>query len=231
MKKRVKCPNGNIGDDIEVEKPEVIVGHTERGVDHLSAHERNVEQALKIIKTESDLGYKNNKLLLQQTMKGSCDDDGNEGRLSEKASKRLKKSKGVCAVNLMFNPSSFTQTVENMFNVSYLVKKGDVQMSVREKDLKHDGVVLANAGPRCTFVKQQQYPQKHPLRLQPEAKEGQNSNNKKARQSIVVMNMKDWRSMIGAYGVEQSYMPHRTSDMKHEQAPPTAKPCGTNKQG
>jgi uncharacterized protein YkuJ len=39
----------------------------------------------------------------------------------------------VCAVKFLFNPKSFTQTVENIFSLSFLVKEGSAEAGVRDQ--------------------------------------------------------------------------------------------------
>ena len=48
-------------------------------------------------------------------------------------SKRLKKmgQDKICATQFLFNPQSFTQTVENIFSLSFLVKKGAAAVGIR----------------------------------------------------------------------------------------------------
>ena len=47
--------------------------------------------------------------------------------------KRAKKGAALkpCAVQFVMNPKSFTQTVENIFGLSFLVKKGNAEVGVR----------------------------------------------------------------------------------------------------
>ena len=56
---------------------------------------------------------------------------------TEKSVKKKKKSYKVnstCGVKFLFNPKSFTQTVENIFNVSFIVKHGQGEIGIRSLD-------------------------------------------------------------------------------------------------
>lgn len=198
VKQRAKPQRRRKEDDTaEEERPEDVKGHTERGVDHLSAHEKNVDVVLATLRKKSDYQYKTNKKRLQEKY-------GSE--IPPKATKKLKRGGGTCAVNLLFNPKSFTQTVENVFHYSYLVKKGSAQLTVRGKDVEYEGDILSKAGPLAAIVRHKKE-QSHPP----------------ARQSIVTLTMKDWRDMIDAYGVEKSDIPHRMGSKMKKMASPAAK--------
>mmetsp|Transcript_4803 Transcript_4803/g.12203 ORF Transcript_4803/g.12203 Transcript_4803/m.12203 type:complete len:401 (+) Transcript_4803:119-1321(+) len=186
VKQRAKRQTRRVDDDVEEEKPEDVKGHTERGVDHLSAHEKNVDVVLKTLSKSFTKEYKHKKQLIVEKT--------GEDEISSKARKRLKKGATLCAVNLLYNPRSFTQTVENMFHYSYLVKKGNAGLSVRNEDLEYDDVVIAEAGPRARPIDKKPDAGPHPA----------------AKQSVVALTMKNWRDMVEAYGVEESQVPHRS---------------------
>lgn len=60
----------------------------------------------------------------------------------KKFMKRIKKASASspCAVQFVMNPNSFTQTVENIFGLSFMVKKGDARVGVRSlEECKESG--------------------------------------------------------------------------------------------
>ena len=194
VKQRAKRQPRRPDDDVEEEKPEDVKGHTERNVDHLSAHEKNVDVVLKTLKKSFNNDYRQKKRLIAD--KAGKDD------ISSKATKKLKKGASLCAVNLLYNPRSFTQTVENMFHYSYLVKKGNAGLSVQKEELQYKDVVLAEAGPRA---------RPHEL------KEDSGVPHPAPKQAVVALTMKNWRDMVAAYGVSESQVPHRTGSKMKKQ--------------
>jgi non-structural maintenance of chromosomes element 4 len=192
VKQRAQRQARQMEDDAEEEKPEDVKGHTERGVDHLSAHEKNVEVVLKTLTKSVDSMHKRNKAAVASQY-------GDE--VLEKASKKLRKGAAVCAVNLLYNPKSFTQTVENMFHYSYLVKKGDAVFKVREKEEKYKDVTISKAGPIASTASKR------------------NSKRPPATQAVVTLTMKNWRDMIDAYDVEESSVPHRKGSKMKKTTP------------
>lgn len=87
--------------------------------------------------------------------------------------------------NLLMNPKSFTESVENLFHFSFLVKKGEAGLAV-ESDLEGGCPVTFQTG------------------LQNE-----NVNNNNSRQSIVTLDMNSWKDLIEAYDVDKCYVPNR----------------------
>mmetsp|Transcript_2346 Transcript_2346/g.4693 ORF Transcript_2346/g.4693 Transcript_2346/m.4693 type:complete len:418 (-) Transcript_2346:243-1496(-) len=113
-------------------------------------------------------------------------DDGRE--VQEKKKNFVKSNSQVNAVNCLFNPKSFTQTVENVFHFSFLVKEGFSGIKARSvEEVEEFGL---EPGPVIRPIK-----------------DGVDPGNPK--QAIVSLNMKDWRDMCNAYNVEASDVPHR----------------------
>ena len=116
---------------------------------------------------------------------------GSTEAVPKRALQRLRKHQDVCAVNLLFNSKSFTQTVENLYHYSFMVKEGKASLAVRDKkDLDKEGIFSVEGGPVAKLVKEQ-------------------SAFPPPRQAIVNLTMRDWRDLIEAYGVESSDVPHR----------------------
>lgn len=158
-------------DEEEEERPEEVKNQ-ETNADQLSAVERNMKIVNNVLKKRSkETAAKH----MEEISKLPEEEQG-------AARKRLKGSRGyeVDAIQYMFNPKSFTQTVENVFHFSFLVKKGTANICVRPD------------GPKVASIK--------------EIRE----TAPPARQAIVSLTMQDWRELCSAYNVEQSDIPHRT---------------------
>mmetsp|Transcript_15521 Transcript_15521/g.33385 ORF Transcript_15521/g.33385 Transcript_15521/m.33385 type:complete len:422 (-) Transcript_15521:89-1354(-) len=112
----------------------------------------------------------------------------NVREVQEKKKNFIKSNSQVNAVNCLFNPKSFTQTVENVFHFSFLVKEGFSGIKARSvEEVEEFGL---EPGPVIRPIKDGVDP-------------GQ------PKQAIVSLNMKDWRDMCNAYNVEASDVPHR----------------------
>jgi hypothetical protein len=193
----------NDADGAEEEKPEDIQGHTDRNEDNLSAVQQNIQAVADALVSKVDKGYRAKKVQLTELYRTK---DG--GVVPERALKKLKKHPDQCAIELLFNPQSFTQTVENIFHYSFLVKKGTAALSVRDKDVDLvdpeqvdvDGAdevdLTLKGGPVVKYVRARD--------VTPEP-----------RQAIVSLTMEEFRNLVEAYGIEQSDVPHRTGS-KHE---------------
>ena len=82
--------------------------------------------------------------------------------------------------------------MENVFHYSFLVKKGEASLRVRNEQQLCDGVTLPG-GPVAKYIKTENR-DVHPT----------------PKQAIVSLTMKDWRQIIQHYGIEKSNVPHRT---------------------
>jgi len=172
--------------DAEEERPDEIKGHTKRGADQLGAIQKNMHDMKAALKKKQGKSYMAKKRKIEEFY------GGNES-VPKKALSRLKKHQDICAVNLLFNPKSFTQTVENMYHYSFLVKEGTASLAVRnEKALDNEGNFSVDGGPVAKFLK-----------------ENRGGNDPPARQAIINLSMQDWRDLVEAYGVEKSDVPHR----------------------
>lgn len=158
-------------DDEEEERPE-DVKNQETNADQLSAVERNIAIVAKTLRNKSraDLKKRIDEIALLPEEE------------QEAARIQAKKIAGeTCAIQYMMNPKSFTQSVENMFHFSFLVKKGNAKFIIR------------NGKPKVAMNPEKNADQKPP-----------------AKQSVVAFTMRDWRRLCKAYKVKQSDIPHRT---------------------
>lgn len=193
VKQRAKRPRLQISEEeknAKEERPEDIQGHTKRGADQLSAVEQNIIDVSTALEKKVNRRYIAHKKKLKEKY-------GSREKIPLKVAKKLKKHTGACAVELLFNPKSFTQTVENMFHYSFLVKQGTAQLDVRESKVVDEGLEL-DGGPIARYTSLVQIESQPPC-----------------RQAIVSLTMKDWRDMIKAYDVKESDVPHREGSI-HE---------------
>jgi non-structural maintenance of chromosomes element 4 len=180
----------NDAEDAVMEKPEDVKGHTDRNEDNLSAVQKNIQAVGDALNAKVDRRYRACKAQLAEAY-------GGHDNIPERVLKKLKKNPDQCAIELLFNPLSFTQTVENIFHYSFLVKKGSAALTVREEDRDLDstaGLVL-RGGPVAKYIKARE--------VMPEP-----------RQALVSLTLEEFRDLVEAYGVTKSDVPHRTGS-KH----------------
>ena len=99
----------------------------------LSAVEQHIKTISKTVrkrtKEEIKLGKERvGSYMTQLTQEEGIDD---ERELAKRERKYLKEARKVDAVNCLFNPKSFTQTVENIFHFSFTVKEGKAEIKSR----------------------------------------------------------------------------------------------------
>jgi non-structural maintenance of chromosomes element 4 len=92
----------------------------------------------------------------------------------------------IDAVKFLLNPKSFTQSVENLFNFSFLVKKGEAEIGV------NDSPGLG---------------QTRGLYVMPKA----NGEGMASRQAVIGFTMRDWKRLCDAAGLEEGDLPHRAT--------------------
>ena len=180
-------------DTTEEAKPEdVQMKRQVKDCDQLSAVEESMTVLEKVLHYQVRKTYAHHKKRLL---------DDHDGRtLPPEVNKRLKKhGTDRCAIHYLFNPISFTQTVENIFHYSFMIKKGSAQIARRETRTE-----FGPAGPVVKYKdKNQNQYQKPPKCVPP-------------KQCIVSLTMKDWRELCAAYQVEQGDVPHRTGSKQHK---------------
>mmetsp|Transcript_13451 Transcript_13451/g.28188 ORF Transcript_13451/g.28188 Transcript_13451/m.28188 type:complete len:348 (-) Transcript_13451:2575-3618(-) len=175
--------------DAEEERPEDIKGHTARGANQLSAVKENIENVKIALKRKVDSTYFARKKAMIETY-------GGEDKIPERIKKKIKRNRDVNAIELLFNPKSFTQTVENLYHYSFLVKDGTATLDVREnKVLDKDSGVHLEGGPVVKYIVKRNDPPP-------------------PRQAIVNLTMEDWKNLCDAYEVKSSGVPHREGGEK-----------------
>jgi non-structural maintenance of chromosomes element 4 len=99
--------------------------------DKLSAAEKHVSDIAKTLNKKSAQDLEMKVKLVEEKL--GIDKDQWDKETIRNFNKEYKPSK-VCAVKFLFNPHSFTQTVENVFGLSFLVKENKAKIGVRKPE-------------------------------------------------------------------------------------------------
>jgi non-structural maintenance of chromosomes element 4 len=124
-------------------------------------------------------------------------------RLAQRSQEELAKSTEstrnpeIDGVQFLFNPKSFTQTVENIFNFSFMIKKGEAAIGVRQNVLNGASTNDSSASPSglCVSLRHSD-PDGH---VAPPP-----------TQAVCCFTMRDWRNLIARQQLEKGDVPHRT---------------------
>lgn len=192
-------------DDAKEERPEDVKGHTEKNEDKLSAIEKSMTDMAKMLKKKVDKNYLDGKRSLAE-----AHNDDIPGPVLKKFKRH---GTYIDAVQFLLNPKSFTQSIENIFHFSFLIKKGAAAVSLREKALDwqdttttttdENGNTTSTATQPGLVLKYTKERDDHPP----------------ARQGIMTLNMRDWRNLCQSYQVESGDLPHRKlSKQAHAQS-------------
>jgi len=208
-KERQKPIRKKRDDDAVEEKPEDVHQRSKNKTDEdkLSAVERQMSTMKKALVKKCEHNKK-------RAFDNICHDHGvahvdDLDRNTKKSVKRVRPDT-TCGIKFLFNPKSFTQTVENIFNMSFMVKHGWAEVGVRSLE---DCKALAVKGKESG-----DYDEDDPLRPMPgpyikarnlKEDESRNRNDKVSRQSVLAFNMRDWKDMCESYGVVKGGLPHR----------------------
>jgi hypothetical protein len=112
----------------EISPEELAAKKQKKDADQLSQAERNFIQMRKILEQKSKASAAKRKEAWDSNYK----DLDKHDPVYQRAKMDLEKYTEVDAVQFLMNPKSFTQTVENIFNASFLVKKGEAKMKFRK---------------------------------------------------------------------------------------------------
>jgi hypothetical protein len=172
-------------EDAVEERPEDVQGHTEKDDNKLSAIEKSMHDMARELKNKVDNQYRENKRKLEQAY------GKDKSAIPIDVQKKFKKyGVEIDAIQFLFNPRSFTQTVENIFHYSFLVKKGTGAIALRDEKGLHIEGIQTKPGLKIKYVSED--------KMAPVA-----------RQGILSLTMQDWRALCEAYQVEEGALPHR----------------------
>jgi non-structural maintenance of chromosomes element 4 len=169
------------------QKPEEQAQREKMSVDQLSQAERDLKQMRKLLVKRAEANSADCKRKYDE-IKSS------HPELVKEAQQEYKeRGLEIEFVPFLVNPKSFTQTVENIFNFSFLIKKGEALIDMRKatplSDTQESVLGLDTSG--CF------------IRPEPLNHEGP------SKQCVLSFTMKDWRRLCDAYELEKCDIPHR----------------------
>jgi hypothetical protein len=136
---------------------------------------------------------------MKKKLRDRCQEEfkaSEERAAGDEAAEKLVQDRGmeIDGVQYLFNPNSFTQTVENIFHFSFLIKKGEAAIGVRGRRAQ-----ALEESSQSEFGQQGLYVKPSPR-----------VENHESRQAVVAFTMKDWRALVQGYDLQEGDLPHRT---------------------
>ena len=185
-------------EDLEEEAPEQMKKQ-KKNVDQLSQAERNLKTMRKTLSQRTNQAFDDNKQKYKEIKESQSQDDEKQARRELKA-----RGREIDFVPFCINPKSFTQTVENIFNFSFLVKRGEAKIKMYPPQSSQLGLPTAGG---C-FIGPGDFEVEGP-----------------AKQCVMSFTMKDWRNLIEAYDLKECDVPHRkgtkqSNAFSQQQSPP-----------
>lgn len=181
--RKARAPRVVESDEASEEEPDEQTTKEKKNANQLSAVERNMKVLSKTLNERCHASFQAKKRKLeQQAFASDHDKKSAEQRLQEHGY-------DISAMQYLLNPNSFTQTVENLFHFSFLVKKGDAKIHVDPQQ-----------GPMVRAVKDHQ------------------THHGADRQAVIAFTMKDWRALCEAFKVTKGDIPDRSANMRSRDA-------------
>jgi non-structural maintenance of chromosomes element 4 len=176
-------------EELEEEKPEQLTKKKKNATDRLSQAEKDLKTMKSVLDKRTKAVYEENRAKYNEIKDTQPEDE-------EVARRELKeRGQDIEFVPFLVNPKSFTQTVENIFNFSFLIKRGEASIKMRKSealgDSEGDGSPLELPESGC-FVSQ-----------------GPGEHEGPTKQCVISFTMKDWRDLVEAYDLEECDVPHR----------------------
>jgi len=192
------------------EEPEELAKKERKSADQLSQAERNLKHMSKLLSKKCSAVEAENVAKLEAIT---------DPKLREHAIEHFQHyAREIDFVRFLVNPKSFTQTVENIFNFSFLVKKGQAKINMRklqEQLAGTDGDATTN-----------------PLDLPVDGCFISDNNNEdeggESRQCVLSFSMKDWRRLVEAYELESCDIPHRTGTKQTNRGLSLSQTCSSS---
>ena len=189
-----------VEEDAEEEEPEELAKKERKSADQLSQAERNMKEMKRILKDKS---HATRASLHEKYEEIKENDPENEALARQQL---MDHGNEVDFVKFLVNPKSFTQTIENIFNFSFLVKTGEAQIKMRKKaplgsSQEANPLDLPTSG--C-FVSV--------------GKKDEKDYDGPSRQCVIPFTMKDWRRLREAYGLDECDIPHRKGTKQTKKA-------------
>ena len=163
-------------DAVEI-RPEVMDKESSRGdANALSAAEKVMKDLEKLLKKRCKQELK------KKEEENPNPDESTKRHLEEHGSE-------VDGAKFLMNPRSFTQSVENIFNFSFLVKKGKAAIGVRS-GRKNDGIRRPG--------------------LWVQHRSNDDVSHVESTQAVVSFTMEDWRRICQQHCFDEGDIPHRS---------------------
>ena len=112
----------------------------------------------------------------------------------------------VSLFDFVVNPTSFGQTVENLFYISFLIREGNAKVLA-------DDYGLPLLGKRGLNLKVCRQPTNHgPVPSEPHTVQEQREKHVQKHQAVFSLDWPTWRKLIRAFDIKQPLIPHRVSE-------------------